>query len=202
MCFNTEILIVRCLRFGGFTRTKLFNARAWWRLLMILCGRYLPFSSSFNYIVNYNQVRSFLFVLSWTKKSTEKNCLRPKCVCALGIEIKDFMKAYNMKSFNIDIRRFVTFGLVNNLIRRLHKFPISIKEGDEHQSPLPNIQQYIYFVLLWNSQLINVSLTCLSGRCLFAVRMIDGKHHYDEIAVSTGLSYGDIDTHFDQSVYR
>jgi hypothetical protein len=68
------------------------------------------------------------------------------CQLQPGIEMKEFMKAYNMKNFNVDIRRFVTFGLVNGLIRRLHKYPVSTKSGED-LTPLHNIQQYAYFYL-------------------------------------------------------
>jgi len=58
-----------------------------------------------------------------------------------GVELKDFLQVHNLSSMNIDIRRFITFGLVNNLIRRLHKYPVSLAPQPNGAS-IPNLQQY------------------------------------------------------------
>jgi len=59
-----------------------------------------------------------------------------------GVEMKDFLHAHNLVSLNIDMRRFITFGLVNHLIRRLHKYPVSISPHHPFRLSHNNLHQY------------------------------------------------------------
>jgi len=98
--------------------------------------------------------------------------------CALkpGVTLNEFCEDNNLKALNIDIRSFITFGVVNKFLRRLHKFPLTLSPQNpinEAETLLPNI-----------------------------TTMVDGKHSYDEICCAVNLSYNNVDAHFDKAIYR
>jgi hypothetical protein len=67
-------------------------------------------------------------------------------------------------SLNIDIRRFVSFGVIKGFLYRVHKYPI-LPEPHNQQSKLsPQLR-----------------------------RLLDGKHHYDEICMNQGCSAHELD---------
>jgi hypothetical protein len=88
-----------------------------------------------------------------------------------------------MASYNIDIRRLVSFGLVNNLIRRLQVFPVSTKAGGSLTLSSSGSEQ---------TAIISSTVP----------QLVDGKHHMDEIAVQFGAPYSELREHFDKVVYR
>ena len=40
--------------------------------------------------------------------------------------MREFTEENNLDGLNIDERRFITFGLVNKIIRRIHKYPLKL----------------------------------------------------------------------------
>jgi hypothetical protein len=54
--------------------------------------------------------------------------------------VKEFSEENNLESLNIDERRFITFGVVNKLISRIHKYPLKlprkIKKEDNLVDPI------------------------------------------------------------------
>ena len=44
--------------------------------------------------------------------------------------MKDFCLLHETESLNIDDRKFITFGLVNGFIRRVHKYPVRTIPGN------------------------------------------------------------------------
>ncbi|XP_014254393.1 GATOR complex protein NPRL2 [Cimex lectularius] len=51
------------------------------------------------------------------------------CSMTHGTTVKDLCIRYNPSSLRIDERKLVQFGLVEGLIRRIHKYPIVVMEG-------------------------------------------------------------------------
>eukprot|EP01114_Cavostelium_apophysatum_P021731 TRINITY_DN7662_c0_g1_i1.p2 TRINITY_DN7662_c0_g1~~TRINITY_DN7662_c0_g1_i1.p2 ORF type:complete len:400 (+),score=91.55 TRINITY_DN7662_c0_g1_i1:37-1236(+) len=49
------------------------------------------------------------------------------CSLKPGISVRDFCIENDTYSLNIDDRQFITFGVLNGLIRRIHQYPISLK---------------------------------------------------------------------------
>lgn len=79
------------------------------------------------------------------------------------VNVKDIMEKFK-DNFDIDIKKLITFGLLNGLIRRLQKYPILMTDDPS-------------------------SLACQRG----VYRFFDGKHSYDEICSKHGKSYRELD---------
>jgi len=45
-----------------------------------------------------------------------------------GLRLSEFCKKHSLSTLNIDVRKLITFGVLNKLIRRVHKYPVG-KEG-------------------------------------------------------------------------
>ena len=90
------------------------------------------------------------------------------------VTVKSIVLRNNLEELNVDIRALVQFGLLNNLLRRIHKYPVSIAATSS------TVTSVIY----------NVH------------QMVDGKHSYDEIAVAHDLPYSELDKHFDLWLYH
>ena len=89
--------------------------------------------------------------------------------------VKTIVLRSRLEELNIDIRALIQFGLLNGLIRRIHKYPVSIASNSS---------------TITSSSISNVH------------QMVDGKHSYDEIAVTHDLPFSELDKHFDLSLYR
>lgn len=88
--------------------------------------------------------------------------------------VRDIVLRCHLDDLNVDIRALIQFGLLNQLIRRIHKYPVSISANSSSAtSTIHNVHQ-----------------------------MIDGKHSYDEIAIAHDLPFSELDKHFDLCLYR
>lgn len=79
------------------------------------------------------------------------------------VNVRDLMEKFK-DNFDIDIKKLITFGLLNGLIRRLQKFPVLMI--DDPSSLASQRGVYKYF---------------------------DGNHSYDEICCMTSKSYRELD---------
>lgn len=94
--------------------------------------------------------------------------------CQPDTTVRDLALKSNLEEVNVDIRAFIHFGLLNGILRRIHKYPVSIAANSSSVSSIiHNVHQ-----------------------------MIDGKHSYDEIAVAHDLPFSELDKHFDLSLFR
>ncbi|CAG8704459.1 10874_t:CDS:2, partial [Acaulospora morrowiae] len=86
------------------------------------------------------------------------------CDLKYGMTVKEWlMENKEIAASNIDIRRFISFGIIRSFIYRVHKYPIL---PEPHQSnKLPE------------------------NLC----RLLDGKHHYDEICTMENISAKGLD---------
>lgn len=83
-----------------------------------------------------------------------------------GVSVRDLCIRYNPQALNIDERRLVQFGLTNNLIRRLHRYPILLPPDDPHYTP---------------------------GRHSNTIHALcSGQHNYDEICCRLGLTFKEL----------
>ncbi|KAK5171197.1 Nitrogen permease regulator 2 [Saxophila tyrrhenica] len=44
-----------------------------------------------------------------------------------GVPVKDFYLAHESRLVNIDVRRFITFGVIKGFVRRIHKYALSVE---------------------------------------------------------------------------
>jgi hypothetical protein len=100
---------------------------------------------------------------------------------------------------HFDLRGFITFGLVHGLIRRVHKYPLSLDVNYWNRFRTESGE-------LWDtsdSEAAHEGLRFNPSAVLPQVQqMTDGKHSYDEISCALGLPYLVIDQFFDKSIYR
>jgi len=89
-----------------------------------------------------------------------------------------------LEQFRIDTDKFVIFGVINNIICRVHRYPLTVAysssamESDNFDKTNNNIPQQDLKVF------------------------VDGKHSFDEIAVNLGKSYTELQNLFSQSMYK
>ncbi|CAG8627576.1 13791_t:CDS:2, partial [Cetraspora pellucida] len=87
------------------------------------------------------------------------------CQLKHGLTLKEWIQENKeVTSLNIDIRRFISFGIIKGFLYRVHKYPI-LPEPSRQQTSLPK-------------QLC---------------RLLDGKHHYDGICTLKGYSVRELD---------
>lgn len=108
---------------------------------------------------------------------------------------------------NFDLRGFINFGLVHGLIRRVHKYPLSIDINYWNRFRTESGE-------LWDTSDNSVNsgehVTPQDGPLRFnpstvlplVQQMTDGKHSFDEISCALGLPYSVIDQFFDKCIYR
>ncbi|CAG8499748.1 2654_t:CDS:2 [Diversispora eburnea] len=87
------------------------------------------------------------------------------CLLKLGLTLKQWINDNKeISALNIDIRRFISFGVIKGFIYRVHKYPI-LPENYNPQNP---------------------TIAKLRG-------FLNGKHHYDEICSMEGCSVRELD---------
>lgn len=105
------------------------------------------------------------------------------------LTVKDFMKKYEWKSHSIlkqlDIHKFVLFGSVNKLIRRIHRYPIVVdQEEDEEEKEEKNE---------YGEHQMEVKRSFLRReRKKKLISLCDGSHCFDEICCEIGLNQKEI----------
>ncbi|KAI8807145.1 nitrogen permease regulator 2 [Cladochytrium replicatum] len=72
-----------------------------------------------------------------------------------GRTVREWMKDHNVGASNIDVRRFIVFGVVKAFVHRLHKYPVSIN--------------------------LLSGLPVDEGIPLDLRKLLDGTHHFDEL---------------------
>ncbi|OBZ85444.1 Nitrogen permease regulator 2 [Choanephora cucurbitarum] len=104
-----------------------------------------------------------------------------------GLTVKDWIEEQQLAFLNIDERRVISFGIIKDLIYRVHKYPIltTTTSGNESMSqldfPLPH--QYHRVLNKCTGQPIHPDI----------IPFLDGKHHYDEICTELECSVQELD---------
>lgn len=86
-----------------------------------------------------------------------RSIFRMFCTMNYGITIRDLCLQFNPINLNIDEKRLIRFGLMKGLIRRIHKYPVLIEDGD------------------------NCDNTSSSPISRLNLNLFDGDHNYDQI---------------------
>ncbi|KAI8093850.1 nitrogen permease regulator 2 [Halteromyces radiatus] len=104
-----------------------------------------------------------------------------------GISVKDWMEENQLNTLPIDIRRFISFGVIKGFIYRVHKYPILVNchQQQEGRSVFPTVEQ--------QQSLINRNTGMGIYPELF--QYLDGQHHYDEICTQLKCSPQELDEH-------
>lgn len=138
------------------------------------------------------------------------------CSMQPSLRMSDFCVVYAESLASIDVRRFVTFGLIHSFLRRVHRFPIHIDRsgGISNSQPLQQFQQQqrqfttltsspspaslspgtatnSNTVMKRNAKAASVKASQFEKEVL---RMMDGEHQTDEICSALMLRFTDIET--------
>ncbi|KAL1936768.1 hypothetical protein VTP01DRAFT_902 [Rhizomucor pusillus] len=99
------------------------------------------------------------------------------CGLQHGLSVRDWAEEHQVTALPIDIRRFISFGVIKGLIYRVYKYPILTQLAGE-PSPPPK-------------RIINVN----TGTTIHPdiVPYLDGSHHYDEICTALKCSPQELD---------
>ncbi|ORY90531.1 nitrogen permease regulator 2-domain-containing protein [Syncephalastrum racemosum] len=109
------------------------------------------------------------------------------CALQYGSSIRDWIDEHQVNTLPIDVRRFISFGVIKGLIYRVHKYPILTHMSTSHEPQqaliLPTRAQY--------SKLININ----TGQTIHPdiIPYLDGCHHYDEICTALYCSPHELD---------
>jgi len=109
-----------------------------------------------------------------------------KLYCSLqrGLRMGTFATQYKLLESRIDPRRFAIFGVINGLIRRVHKYPITrptpiiANKGRFKEVPVDNHNVYIL-----RQRMAYGQTTSLSGEL-----------SYDELCCKFGMSYAEVES--------
>jgi len=86
------------------------------------------------------------------------------CLLKHGSTLKEWVQDNQVVSLNIDIRRFISFGVIKGFLYRVHKYPMLPELHNQQSKLLPQLR-----------------------------RLLNGKHHYDEICTMEGCSARKLD---------
>ncbi|KAJ3041066.1 Nitrogen permease regulator 2 [Rhizophlyctis rosea] len=89
--------------------------------------------------------------------------------CALkhGLTVQDWIEEHKVLNYNIDVRRFILYGVVKGFVYRVHKYPMWLTRADQRavsESPAKYLKRYL-----------------------------KGQHHYDELCTMFGCSPKELD---------
>ncbi|EAU88817.2 nitrogen permease regulator Npr2 [Coprinopsis cinerea okayama7 len=54
-----------------------------------------------------------------------------------GKTVFEWMREYNVESLGIDVRRFITFGVIKGFLRRVHRYPMFVRQINHTPEPEP-----------------------------------------------------------------
>ncbi|KAE8205384.1 hypothetical protein A4X06_0g3777 [Tilletia controversa] len=100
-----------------------------------------------------------------------------------GLTVSQWMEDLAVDKLNVDVRRFVTFGVIKGFVRRVHRFPIYTPPSSAAAAyPLPLTTKHSPTIDLRTAGLS----TALPG---LEEMLIEGTHCDDELCVRFGLSW-------------
>ncbi|KAG2218575.1 hypothetical protein INT45_014164, partial [Circinella minor] len=107
------------------------------------------------------------------------------CGLQYGSSVRDWIEEHQVSNLPIDVRRFISFGVIKGLIYRVHKYPIITNVDSNEVIPLglPDKSHY--------SKIININ----TGAPIHPdiIPYLDGLHHYDEICTALKCSPQELD---------
>ncbi|DAZ99905.1 TPA: hypothetical protein N0F65_011828 [Lagenidium giganteum] len=134
------------------------------------------------------------------------------CSMQPSLRMSDFCVVYAESLANIDVRRFITFGLIHSFLRRVHRYPIHIDRNNQQRqtlsaasSPPPapvgltpptattqGVAGSNPSATLGNPKrsMASVKASQFEKELL---KMMDGDHHTDEICSTLMIRYADLE---------
>ena len=92
-----------------------------------------------------------------------------------GVSIRDICIKYNPQDMNIDERKLVKFGLIYDLIRRVHQYPV------------------------FNSSLEDVPVP--PSKYVNLYKLCNGMHHFDDICCKIGITFKQLNDKIEKDPY-
>jgi hypothetical protein len=127
---------------------------------------------------------------------------------ARGVRMSEFVQRFGLIESRIDPRRFVAFGVMNGLIRRIHKYPVLAR--DLHILKPGAVAAASAAAAAAGHPTATPAATGAVGDASNAAtaaapaekvrtrpqldKLLDGRHSYDEICVKLGMSYAELDS--------
>ncbi|KAE8257066.1 hypothetical protein A4X13_0g2596 [Tilletia indica] len=101
-----------------------------------------------------------------------------------GITVSQWMEDLNVERMYLDVRRFVTFGVIKGFVRRVHRFPIFTPPSPSDPYPLPQTTHTAS----------STPLDLRKAGLLLPVEgleqlLVEGTHCDDELCVKFGVSW-------------
>ncbi|KAI8603722.1 nitrogen permease regulator 2 [Dissophora ornata] len=98
------------------------------------------------------------------------------CSLQYGVVLQDWIEQNQISDYNIDVRRFISFGVIKGFLYRVHKYPIL----DSHDPAATAAA----------SSGINLATSSTKSD---AQQLLNGEHHYDELCTMFGCSVREMD---------
>ncbi|CDH51394.1 nitrogen permease regulator 2 [Lichtheimia corymbifera JMRC:FSU:9682] len=107
------------------------------------------------------------------------------CGLQYGLSVRDWIAEHQVATLPIDVRRFISFGVIKGLIYRVHKYPIltPLDSSNDTQLGLPSKDQYATIINANTGSHIHPDI----------IPYLDGLHHYDEICTALRCSPQELD---------
>ncbi|KAK3846968.1 MAG: nitrogen permease regulator 2-domain-containing protein [Linnemannia gamsii] len=90
------------------------------------------------------------------------------CSLQYGVVLQDWIEQNQIADYNIDVRRFISFGVIKGFLYRVHKYPIL-----DYYDP--------------------AALGSAPSSAPSSAKRLNGQHHYDELCTHFGCSVRDLD---------
>lgn len=129
------------------------------------------------------------------------------CSMQPGIKMSDFCVIYAETLNSIDVRRFITFGLIHGILRRVHRYPIRVDRGGVSRQTSTSLSASPQTTAVGSNPTVGAgsggALSLGGKRALGSmkasliekelVRFMDGDHHTDEMCSAFMLRFADLE---------
>ncbi|KAI8381589.1 nitrogen permease regulator 2 [Radiomyces spectabilis] len=108
------------------------------------------------------------------------------CGLQYGSSVRDWIEEHQVSNLPIDVRRFISFGIIKGLIYRVHKYPMLTNTSHSNDNNAPSFPVRTQY-----SKIINLN----TGTTIHPdiIPFLDGRHHYDEICTALKCSPQELD---------
>lgn len=137
-----------------------------------------------------------------TEKPDRATLLELYSILKPGMSVADFCLAHQIQLANIDVRRFITFGVIKGFLRRMHKYALALDPPDLQAVPQSNDTD---LDKAWRKAALSsgwatppVDAVTLQEKLLSEeeqarqeaaklVKYLDGKHCLDQVCLEMGM---------------
>lgn len=132
-----------------------------------------------------------------TPPPTSTQILALYCSVQPKWRMSDFCAEFAAVLAHIDVRRFITFGLIHGFLRRVHRYPIHVdRSGGTTILQIQRSPNLSFGMISSPPPMLALSGSTkqTSGIEQDILRMMDGEHHTDAICTNALVRYTDIET--------